>query len=105
MAYADDKLIRATQQVEPFSELHVGGHMNILDITAFDLPSTHPSGPLRHKVVTFFGFQAPGSDYPDSIAPIGSKYVQFTVAGGAVTACRTLTKTAAATWTVDGSIA
>lgn len=105
MAYADDILVRATVQNEPFSEIHVTGLMNVIAVTAFTLPANHPFGPLTHKTFRFFGFQAPGTDYPDSVAPIGSEYLQYTVAGGVVTGCRMLLKTAAATWTVVGSVA
>lgn len=105
MAYADDIQIRATVQNEPFSEIHVTGLQNVIGVIAFTLPANHPFGPLTHKAFRFFGFQAPGTDYPDSIAPIGSEYLQYTVAGGVVTGFRVLHKTAANTWTVIGSVA
>lgn len=61
--------------------------------------------PDKHKCFWFVGQTVPdNTDYPDSIAPIGSLYTQLSVTSGAIAGAKLYMKTAAATWTVIGSV-
>lgn len=66
-------------------------------------PGMTPEG---HKLFFFAGSSVPdNTDYPDTIAPIGSFYVHLKVTTGAVAGAAFYQKTAAATWTVIGAVA
>jgi len=62
--------------------------------------------PDKHKVFFFLGQTVPdNTDYPDTIAPIGSLFIQIGITTGAVAGATMYLKTAAATWTVIGGVA
>lgn len=66
-----------------------------------------PSGqaPFKHTTYHFVGGTTPdNTDYPDSIAPIGSTFCKLTVTSQAVSGASLYLKTAAGTWTPFGSI-
>ncbi len=66
-------------------------------------PGLTPNG---HKLFLFAGSSVPdNTDYPDSIAPIGSLFIHLKVTTGAVAGAAMYQKTSAATWTVIGSVA
>jgi hypothetical protein len=70
--------------------------------------SGSPSGqkPFKHSVYWFVGGTTPtNTDYPDSIAPIGSMFTKLTITSEAVAGASMYLKTAAATWTAMGSVA
>lgn len=61
--------------------------------------------PWKHKCFDFVGFEIPdNTEYPDSIAPIGSEYKRFILTDGVVTGCMKYLKTAADTWTEMGEV-
>jgi hypothetical protein len=58
--------------------------------------------PDHHKAFWFVGSSVPdGTDYPDSVAPIGSLFLRIIVTSGAVSGALLYLKTAAATWTAQ----
>lgn len=62
--------------------------------------------PEKHRSFWFLGQTVPdNTDYPDTIAPIGSLYTHIKIATGAVSTASLYQKTAAGTWTVIGSVA
>jgi len=62
--------------------------------------------PDRHKFFDFVGTTVPdGTDYPDTIAPIGSFYTHLKITAGVVAGASRYQKTSAATWTVIGAVA
>lgn len=62
--------------------------------------------PDKHKLFWFVGQTVPdNTEYPDTIAPIGSMYTQLGVTSGAIAGATFYMKTAAATWTAMGSVA
>lgn len=62
--------------------------------------------PEKHKFFIFAGSSVPdNTDYPDTIAPIGSLYFHLKVTTGAVAGSALYQKTGAATWTVIGAVA
>jgi hypothetical protein len=62
--------------------------------------------PEKHKFFLFAGSSVPdNTDYPDSIAPIGSLFFHLKVTTGAVAGAALYQKTAAGTWTVIGAVA
>ena len=70
------------------------------------LTFSEPDGLEGHTVRHFFGDTVPdNTDYPDTVAPIGSEFCHLKVSGaGVVTGASKYLKTAAATWTVMGSV-
>ena len=67
---------------------------------------SYPGGVVEQfSMFDFVGFVTPDStDYPDTIAPIGSTYLYLTASAGAVTNAQLFLKTAASTWTAYGSV-
>lgn len=58
--------------------------------------------PSQHRWVFLVGTTVPdNTDYPDSIAPIGSWYQRLIITSGAVAGSLLYIKTAAATWTAQ----
>lgn len=58
--------------------------------------------PEKHKYFLFVGSTVPdNTDYPDTIAPIGSEYTRIIVTAGVVAGALKYVKTAAATWTAQ----
>jgi hypothetical protein len=63
------------------------------------------TGPFKYQSFDLVGGTVPdNTDYPDSIAPIGSTYLRLTVSAGAVVAASFYRKTAAGTWTIQGAV-
>ncbi len=64
------------------------------------------NAPYEYRIYDFFGEETPDNTlYPDTLAPIGSSYTKLTFTSGVVTGATKYLKTAAATWTVYGSLA
>lgn len=107
MAAADDKKARFMHQTDALSSIHVNTTCkNIIGVIGVNPPADHPAALPTHTCYDFAGFTVPdNTDYPDSIAPIGSTYRRFIVSGGAVTGASMYLKTAAGTWTVIGAVA
>jgi|GEM_PF-7063567 len=107
MAAADDKKVTAVQDYAQYTNFaEVPTCKNIIGTFGVNMPSDHPNVLPSHKCYDFFGFTTPdNTDYPDTVAPIGSTFRKFTVAAGVVTGATMYMKTAAATWTVYGSLA
>ncbi len=58
--------------------------------------------PAQHRWAFFVGTTVPdNTDYPDSLAPIGSWYQRIIITTGAVSGSLLYIKTAAATWTAQ----
>ncbi len=58
--------------------------------------------PSQHRWVDFVGTTVPDdTDYPDSLAPIGSSFLRLIITSGAVAGAMRYVKTAAATWTAQ----
>jgi hypothetical protein len=58
--------------------------------------------PDKHKLFWIVGQTVPdNTDYPDTIAPIGSRYTRLIVTSGAIAGALEYVKTAAATWTAQ----
>jgi len=75
---------------------------NIIAQEVIDWPGETPA---RHKVFWFMGTTVPdNTDYPDSIAPIGSEYKRLIITDGAVSGCMNYLKTAAGTWAEIGDV-
>lgn len=61
--------------------------------------------PEQHKTYEFFGTSVPDdTDYPDTLAPIGSSYRRYIITAGAVSGFMMYYKTAAATWSEVGDM-
>lgn len=107
MAASDDKKMRVMHQTDALSSIHINiTCKNIIGVRAVNFPADHPSGVSQHVMYDFLGTTTPdNTDYPDSIAPIGSTFQKLTYAGSAITGSSLYLKTAAATWTVMGSVA
>lgn len=61
--------------------------------------------PWKHKCFFFAGTEIPdNTEYPDSLAPIGSEYKRFIITDGAVAGCMNYLKTAAGTWSEIGDV-
>lgn len=62
------------------------------------------NAPYKYKYYEFWGEETPdGTLYPDTIAPIGSRYHKLILTSGVVTGYLEYIKTAAATWTAIGA--
>lgn len=60
--------------------------------------------PEKHKAFWFAGQTVPdNTDYPDSIAPIGSLYFRYRVTDGAISNCEVYVKRSAGLWSPLGS--
>ena len=58
--------------------------------------------PNSHKLFWFVGSSVPdNTDYPDTIAPIGSRFTRLIITGDAVSGALEYVKTAAGTWTAQ----
>jgi len=56
--------------------------------------------PSTHMMYHFLGTTVPdNTDYPDTLAPIGSQFKRLVITSGAVAGSQMYLKTAAATWT------
>ncbi len=63
------------------------------------------NAPYEYRCFEFWGEETPDNTlYPDTLAPIGSTYTKLTLTSGLVTGATKYMKTAAATWTVYGSL-
>lgn len=63
------------------------------------------NAPYEYRVYEIWGEETPtDSNYPDTVAPIGSRYYKLTITDGVVAACMPYIKTAAATWSEIGDI-
>lgn len=63
------------------------------------------NAPYSYRLYEFYGEEVPdGTLYPDSVAPIGSRYYRLTLTDGVVTACMPYIKTSANTWQEIGDI-
>lgn len=57
------------------------------------------AGPFKHSIYHFVGGTVPNNtDYPDSIAPIGSTYLRLTITAEAVAAATLYIKNSAGNW-------
>lgn len=75
---------------------------NVMAQTKVTWPGQTPD---KHKCFWFVGQTVPDdTDYPDSIAPIGSLFTLLSVTSGAIAGAKLYMKTAGATWTVIGSV-
>lgn len=61
------------------------------------------NAPYEYRLFKIYGEEVPtNTNYPDTVAPIGSEYTQLAFTAGVVSGATKYMKTAAATWTVMG---
>jgi len=106
MAIADSKKwrIHFDANLPPIDATAVSGYKNTVsthEVESFG----NPGGLETYRFVHIVGDTVPdNTDYPDTVAPIGSKFTRLIITAGVVTGAAEYMKTAAATWTIIGSV-
>ena len=102
MAAADDYKGRAVLTIQSgpivasLGGASVGQVQNAMTSIEAQFPDNLPS---THRTIEFAGRTTPdNTDYPDSVAPIGSTFRKYVVTAGVVTGFTMYHKVAAATW-------
>jgi hypothetical protein len=76
------------------------GYKNVGQVAKLETYAV-PGGLESYETKTFWGDTVPdNTDYPDTVAPIGSIFHRLVVSAGVVAGAATYLKTAAATWTI-----
>lgn len=99
--------VRANSDIPPIDSVQTTaknkfGSLEALYIGGEASTESTPSGtaPFKHALYFFVGGTVPdNTDYPDSIAPIGSFFLRLTITTAAVAGAALYLKTAATTWT------